>query len=96
MIQVNVQYMYFSLSATIKISPCRASLSQLQLASSKDIVHVSGRGGSAFQFTYQPNEKWLKILMSFSQPVLLSAIHIYQPQGHSQSKQIHVHVHMYM
>ena len=74
-------YFYYTI-ATIKTNPSRASFTQLQSVSLRD----SGGGrGSAFHFTFQDGEKWLKILISFIQPIRLSAVHIYQPHGLTQS-----------
>ena len=64
------------------MSPARTSAAQLQGLFLKD---QPGRG-SAFHHTFQKDEKWLKIIISLSQPILLHSIHIYQPSGLSQSK----------
>ena len=76
---------FFFHIANIKTNPLRASFSMLQHRTKDSAAAAVGRG-SAFHFSFQDNEKWLRMSLSFGQPILFSAVHVFQPHGLTQSE----------
>lgn len=68
----------------IKGSPGNPSFKDLQGVNLKD---QPGRG-TALQYSFVKDTKWLKMYMLLPYPILLHEIHIYQPAGLTQSKYV--------
>ena len=75
----NSNLVNFLPSASIRLSPSRTSVRDLQFSG----LHPSR--ASTFHHTFQADEEWLKMFLSLPQPILLHAVQLYQPMGLMQN-----------
>lgn len=77
----NSNLVNFLPSASIRLSPSRTSVRDLQFSGLSE--HPSR--SSTFHHTFHTDEEWLKMFLSLPQPILLHAIQLYQPMGLMQN-----------